>query len=171
MSRGHFAYDFVKVDSQGNQSDGDSLHNNFSFGESILAPAAGVVVAAKDSEIDNSPGLVKSRKANYIEIDHGRGEVSRIVHLRQGSLLVATGDTVAVGQPIAQVGNSGYSETPHLYIGFQRNKLTSDGKTESFPLPLEFSDYRVSWNQGQNKLIEKGRPSRGQFVVSQAMRQ
>jgi|GEM_PF-2992508 len=169
LSRGHFAYDFVKVDSNGRQTVGDSLQDNFSFGEVIVAPAYGVVIAAMDEEMDNPPGQVKSRKANYIEIDHGNNEVSRMVHLKQGSLLVAIGDTVKVGQPVARVGNSGFSETPHLHIGFQKNELSLDGKTRSFPLPVEFNNYRVSWNQGQDQLIIRGRPRRGQFVVTQAV--
>lgn len=48
-----------------------------------------------------------------VEIDHGRGLVTRYAHLRR--ILVRAGAAVAAGEPIGQVGSSGRSTGPHLH--------------------------------------------------------
>ena len=73
------------------------------YGTRILAPAEGVVTFA-------------SAYAGYgrmIEIDHGRGIVTRYGHLASWS--VAPGQHVQRGQVIGYVGNSGRSTGPHLH--------------------------------------------------------
>jgi murein DD-endopeptidase MepM/ murein hydrolase activator NlpD len=39
-----------------------------------------------------------------------------LAHLQHGSVAVATGDPVTVGDPIGRVGNSGNTTEPHLHI-------------------------------------------------------
>jgi len=48
-----------------------------------------------------------------VEIDHGYGFVSRYAHCN--SILVAVGDSVARGQVIATVGQTGRAKSPHLH--------------------------------------------------------
>ncbi|MCP5045601.1 MAG: M23 family metallopeptidase [bacterium] len=165
LSRGHFAWDFVRINEKGHVSNGPELENNFAFGQPLLAPADGIVVDLHKGEPDNEPGAAKrSKKANYIEIDHGNEEISRAVHLKKDSIRVSIGDKVTSGQMIALIGNSGNSEIPHLHFGFQRNIIDGNGKKKQIPIPIRFNNYRVTWNQGLDLLMKEGRPRRGQFV-------
>ena len=52
---------------------------------------------------------------NHLSIDCD-GTIVSLLHLQSGSLVVATGDSVVAGQELAQVGNSGFSQEPHLHL-------------------------------------------------------
>ena len=86
----------------------------------VLAAAEGVVLRTRDGMADRlvdelPPGAVEGREAgNGVVIDHGGGWETQYSHLRQGSLLVSPGDTVARGQPIGTIGLSGNTEFPHV---------------------------------------------------------
>jgi murein DD-endopeptidase MepM/ murein hydrolase activator NlpD len=73
------------------------------MGAPVIAPAAGIVVA---NRTEAGYGLL-------LEIDHGRGVVTRYGHLSR--VLVRVGQVVARGQLLANVGNSGISTGPHLH--------------------------------------------------------
>ena len=45
-------------------------------------------------------------------------------HMRQGSVAVRARDSVAVGQPLGRVGNTGNTDEPHLHIHAQRPGTT-----------------------------------------------
>ncbi len=74
------------------------------MGTRIAAPAAGRV-ASVDRELGY--GLV-------IQMVHSGGVVTRYAHLR--SALVQRGDSIAMGQTIATVGESGLATAPHLHF-------------------------------------------------------
>jgi murein DD-endopeptidase MepM/ murein hydrolase activator NlpD len=79
----------------------------------IAAPAGSPVTAAADGVVnwagwkDNGGGLV-------VGIDHGNGIVTVYNHL--GSIGVAVGDSVTVGQTIAAVGCTGVCTGPHVHF-------------------------------------------------------
>jgi hypothetical protein len=118
------------------------------FGRELVAPAAGMVVRARGDRPDQPvPG--ESNEAfhvpehrgsgdpgNHIVIDHGNGEFSMIAHLQAGSLKPAVGQTVAQGQPIGLLGNSGDSFAPHVHYQLQDGPdwLNANG------LPCRFSN-------------------------------
>ena len=84
-------------------------------GVQVLAVADGIVEAVKDGKYDRSKRINNAGFGNYIEILHDNYRVS-YAHLRKGSLMVNTGDTVKKGQPIALVGSAGNSVRPHLHL-------------------------------------------------------
>jgi murein DD-endopeptidase MepM/ murein hydrolase activator NlpD len=88
------------------------------MGAPVVAPAAGVVVA-----IASRPGY-----GLMLEIDHGRGLVTRYGHLSR--VHVHEGQTITRGQLIADVGDSGLSTGPHLHYEIRVGKQAVD--------PLEF---------------------------------
>lgn len=85
-------------------------------GTPIFAALDGTVIDVKDDS--NTGGLDPSYEndGNYIEIEHEHGEVSEYEHLKQGSACVKVGDRVLTGQKIGEVGNTGWSECPHLHF-------------------------------------------------------
>lgn len=77
------------------------------------------IVAAADGEV-----LVSSYVSGYgncIIIDHGSGLWSLYGHIRNGGLMVKVGQTVSVGQKIAEVGSTGRSTGPHLHFEVRLN--------------------------------------------------
>jgi murein DD-endopeptidase MepM/ murein hydrolase activator NlpD len=73
------------------------------MGAPVIAPAAGIVVT-----ITTKPGY-----GLLLEVDHGRGVVTRYGHLSR--VVVRLGQAVTRGQLLANVGSSGISTGPHLH--------------------------------------------------------
>jgi murein DD-endopeptidase MepM/ murein hydrolase activator NlpD len=72
----------------------------------------------------------------YLVLDaDGEDYMYVFMHLRQGSLLVSKGDQVAAGQQIAQVGNTGGSEGPHLHFEVWQGAWYGGGHPID-PLPI-----------------------------------
>jgi peptidase M23-like protein len=138
-----FAYDLVRVDSEGNSGKGDETRpeSYFAYGQEVLAPADGTVYEVRDGIDDtpmaqfanSDPSVVMKRlteyqtglrrqygargsDGNYVIIDHGNNEYSVMVHLKKNSLRARRGERVRGGQVIAQVGQSGLSTEPHLHF-------------------------------------------------------
>ena len=94
-------------------------------GVDVLAAAAGTVLRFRDGEEDSlkteremAEIKVKTRECgNGIFLDHGNGLRTIYCHLKKDSLLVKRGQKVKAGQKIAQVGQSGFAEFPHLHFG------------------------------------------------------
>jgi murein DD-endopeptidase MepM/ murein hydrolase activator NlpD len=78
------------------------------LGTPVVAPRAGVVEAAG----------YQAKAAGYYLVLDGDGEDYdyAFMHLRRGSVRVKLGDRVALGQPLAEVGNTGHSTGPHLHF-------------------------------------------------------
>lgn len=92
---------------------------------SVHAAAAGVVVEAVDGNYDRCHGDVETGDvdcdghdmiANKVVLEHATGHTTHYLHLQQGSVAVAVGDTVAAGALLGRVGSSGYSSMPHLHL-------------------------------------------------------
>jgi Peptidase family M23 len=154
----------------------------FAFGRPILAPAAGVVLATHDEEPDH-----EARRSQLALVPYALGQAGRlrqgvgalagnhviirmhdsarcvaVVHLRLGSLRVGVGDQVAVGQQIAECGNSGNSTQPHVHI----QVTDSPDLDVAHGVPMRFRDYREWPRRGQRFVdAEKGVPAEGSVVA------
>ena len=85
-------------------------------GTEIYAALDGVVFSVKDDSDIGGDDQKFEENANIIEIEHLNGEISEYEHLKQNSAKVKVGDKVTKGQPIALVGNTGWSECAHLHF-------------------------------------------------------
>ena len=144
-----YAYDFLIADAQGNSFQGpeERLSSFYCYGQPILSPAHGIVIAAVDGAPDSpvcSPRkavcAAKDLRGNYLLLQHRPREYSLLAHLKPGSLLVRQGESVRQGQPVAACGNSGNSSEPHLHFQLQD---TPDFYT-SAGLPIPFSSLRTA---------------------------
>lgn len=140
-----YAIDFVAVDHRrrtANRRDWrtflatEPAERFFAYGQPILAPANGTVIAVHDGEIDHGgrrsqlalvpyalgqPARVRrgatAIAGNYLilALRHDRA-FATLVHLRAGSIRVSVGEEVTTGQQVADCGNSGNSTQPHLHL-------------------------------------------------------
>jgi hypothetical protein len=120
LRRSTQAMDIVKLNKWGNRASeifSNNLHRYAIYGDTIYSPCDGVVTEEESSNPDNKPGIIKRgpKNTNFVMIDAPDYYVL-MAHFMPGSLMVPEGSKVAKGQPIALVGNSGYSLEPHLHI-------------------------------------------------------
>ena len=154
-----FAYDLtVRENGRAFRGDGTDNRDYYCFGRSIVAPASGRVVVARDTIPDNeTPFSIDNRVSNQVAISHGNGEYSVLTHLRQGSVSVEVGQRVERGQKIGECGNSGSSQFPHLDYSL----MTNPDPREGTGIPVQFVNYR---SNGQP--VERATPVRGEYVSS-----
>lgn len=67
-------------------------------------------------------------------------------HLRPGSIGVSVGDRLQTGAVIAEVGNTGNSEEPHLHVHAQ-TPGTTEAPMAGEPLPVRFDGRYLVRNQ------------------------
>ena len=161
VSDQRFASDYIVL-RHGTNHAGDSTRNDqyYSFGQPVLAPGAGTVVATADGIADNRPGVMNARKpvGNHVIIDHSNGEFSFIAHLKNGSVAVVPGATVQAGDLLGRCGNSGNSSEPHVHYHLQNTPHFADGEG----LPAQFTAYTAD-----GILVQSGEPQQGQRVFPQ----
>ena len=137
------AYDFVGWRSGGTRRGSGARNADYwAWGRPVVAPADGVVVAARDGARDNRPQMeLENRRnpaGNHVVLDLGNGEFALLAHLQRGSLRVRTGQRVRAGDLLGLCGNSGNSSEPHLHFHVQaRAPLFSKARG----LPLVFRGY------------------------------
>lgn len=89
-------------------------------GVAVLAAAPGTVRALRDGEADGAfvagQSVAKKECGNGVVIDHEDGWQTQYCHLREGSITVHPGESVAAGTKLGLVGMSGQTEFPHLHL-------------------------------------------------------
>jgi hypothetical protein len=119
-----FAIDWIKIDANSQQSNGDSNKNENwpTYGQKAIAVADAKVVSVLDGLPERVPNALPSDTTmqnvtgNHVILDIGRGYYAFYAHLQPGSLKVRVGDRVKRGQVLALLGNSGNTTAPHLHF-------------------------------------------------------
>ena len=109
-------------------------------GISALSAAPGKVLRVRDAMADKQPTpeeidrMLGENKGcgNGVLIDHGNGWQSIYCHLKSRSVTVKPNDTVTAGQKIAEIGQSGAAEFPHLHFGLFFENRTIDPFSGTF---------------------------------------
>ena len=134
-----YGVDIIAVDGLGLRANGiapDAPQDYFAFGRQILAPCAGSVVAAIDGLPDMPAGQRdRTQLAGNHVILSCEGVHVVLGHMASGSVRVSAGDTVAVGDVLGLVGNSGNTDEPHLHIHAQ-TPGSPDAPLNGQPLPI-----------------------------------
>jgi hypothetical protein len=124
-----FAIDIVKLNETGNRAShifSDKLEDYAIFNDTVYSPCDGIVMRTENDNPDNIPPSRKRgpTNTNLVTIETSSYYVF-MAHFKQGSVLVKEGQRIKQGQPIALVGNSGFTLEPHLHI--QAHKKTQNG--------------------------------------------
>ncbi|MAF49326.1 MAG: M23 family metallopeptidase [Rhodospirillales bacterium] len=91
-------------------------------GVSVLAAAAGVVMAIRDDMPDINFKLLKPKAlkgkecGNAVVVRHDADWRTQYCHMREGSIRVRKGQRIKAGTRLGLVGLSGKSEFPHLHF-------------------------------------------------------
>ncbi len=96
-------------------------------GTEVRVPLDGEVITVIDGHTEHGPSREFASKVNYIQIQHIHGEISDLMHLGAGSILVQEGDNVKTGQVVARTGLSGYMTAPHLHWFVYRLSDNTEG--------------------------------------------
>jgi hypothetical protein len=137
-----YGTDIIQINRWGLRSSGISPKNPAAYliyGVPVFAPCEGLVVEAIDGFPDMTIPEIDliNRAGNHVILRCGEAEVL-LAHFRPQSLVVESGMVVAVGDAIAEVGNSGASAEPHLHIHAQRPGSLSMPLSGD-PLPVRFN--------------------------------
>lgn len=106
-------------------------------GTPILAARAGRVMDMEDDFHGAAQQPRYLARSNHVRILHDDGTMAVYAHLQANSLQVRQGAKVSRGQWIANSGNTGYSNGPHLHFAIQLNAGMS---LESLPFRFKSPD-------------------------------
>ncbi len=157
-----YAYDF-EIRDEKNKPYHDQylkIENYYCYKKNILAPLDGYVVDLCN-EFPNTK-IAKNRKivcdvadvrGNYIFLKHKYNEYSLIAHIEKDSFRVQVGDFVKAGDVLAQIGNSGNTNGPHIHFQVQNGM----GKTAK-GIPIYFHHIQIRKNKKRiyHRYIKKG---------------
>jgi murein DD-endopeptidase MepM/ murein hydrolase activator NlpD len=87
------------------------------YNENVYSPIDGEVVKVENNINDNEPfiGKYPYNTGNTVVI-RNNNYYFLLGHLKKGSIMVKEGQIVERNKLIGQVGNSGFSERPHLHM-------------------------------------------------------
>ena len=149
-----YGIDFAKVGGPSQRSltksSGSTPEDFYSWGEAVLSPVDGKVVAATDAFLDNPIGVKDPAHplGNYVEIRAAGDRYVFLAHMQRHSVLVLPGQRVERGDVLGKCGNSGNTDFPHIHMHVQNTEAFDTGTGQN----IVFSDIDVelSGKQFQN---------------------
>jgi hypothetical protein len=119
-----FAIDFFQIAPSGHLTVGprDQLPSYPYFGDEVHSATAGRVVGVVDGlpdapvSFELPPIIAADAGGNHVVVAIGHDRFAFYAHLQPGSVRVAVGDRVSVGETLGLLGNSGNSNGPHLHF-------------------------------------------------------
>ncbi|MBD3163488.1 MAG: peptidoglycan DD-metalloendopeptidase family protein, partial [Candidatus Eisenbacteria bacterium] len=107
-------------------------------GVDLAGPAGSPVRAAADGVVEISTW--DEAFGHLLVLRHAGGWSTRYGHNER--ILVASGDSVRAGQPIALLGNTGISSAPHLHFETVKGETAVDPAEYFLPYQDRFSEGR-----------------------------
>lgn len=99
-------------------------------GVTVRAAADGVVAGIRNNMVDqrfeNGADLQGRDCGNGVVLKHSNGWETQYCHLKQGSVQVKTGQSIAAGTPLGEIGLSGKTQFPHLHLSVRHNGTVVD---------------------------------------------
>lgn len=153
-----YAVDIVKFGDDGKLFKNEGLANedSYTFGAEIISPVDGKVVYLMDSLPDKKITERDKLAGNHLIIQFQDTLFVALAHLKHNSILVKKGDLVQSGDLLAQVGNSGNTDFPHLHIHVQNSEIYDIETTTSYP--FRFKNFKrmryiIWWNENNQFLL------------------
>jgi hypothetical protein len=116
-------------------TDGLTNEDWYGWNKVVLSPCDCTVTAVDINPTTNVPGQTGKPPASSIELLTADGISVVLAHIQ--SPLVKKGDVLKSGEPVAHVGNNGYSRVPHIHIGAwrERDGLQIRWDQKKIPIP------------------------------------
>jgi hypothetical protein len=93
-------------------------------GEPVIAHSAGKVVMVQTGRKNQKDATGNASYGNFVKIDHSNGYATIYAHL--DAVTVQKGETVAAGQVIGTMGNTGRSFGMHLHFEVRKDNVRID---------------------------------------------
>lgn len=143
-------------------TDGTKSQDYLAYGAPVLAVADATVVKVVSDVPDTSPGgdptgeglTVNGLGGNVVVLQLAPDLFAFYFHLAPDSVTVEVGDTVTKGQPIARLGNSGNSSSPHLHFQLGRSRQAFSGEN----VPYVFDEFVVKGTLTEAGLVPEPAP-------------
>ncbi|MEJ2596878.1 MAG: M23 family metallopeptidase [Anaerolineales bacterium] len=154
-----------------------SVDDSYGWSKPVYSPVDGKIVAASDGWPDQqglnlvrnlirvfAMSVLQAQKVredlrtfagNYVIIASD-GYYVLLAHLREGSLMVTSGQSISRGEQVANVGNSGNSAAPHLHLQVNDDSNPLDSKIKEFRFTRYDCWMRESWETKLGTAPEKG---------------
>jgi len=105
-----------------------SSEKHMIFNAALYSPCSGIILETRNDVPDKVTTSMavdhEFGRGNYIDMECDELIIS-MSHLREESIVVQPGDRIDKGQLLGKVGNSGFSQEPHLHIQAARYRIDS----------------------------------------------